>query len=844
MSLSAYHQKRKFEKTPEPSGKEIKTTGPLRFVVQKHQASRLHYDFRLELDGVLKSWAVPKGPSLNPEDKRLAMEVEDHPIQYENFEGIIPKGNYGAGTVMVWDKGVYSPLDTVDRKKAEKILTEQLKKGHLTFILLGEKLKGEFALIRTPHADEKAWLLIKKADEYAIRKNILKKEYSVLTHKSMPDIQKNAEKEHNVWLGKPKDIDLGGAKKGKSEHAIKPMLATNAGEPFDDPNWIFELKWDGYRAIAEITKRKVQLYSRNHQSFSEKYAPIIASLEKIPGEIVLDGEIVVLDKKGRPDFQLMQDFPNSKGELIYYVFDILYYEGHNLKTLPLIKRKEILRQILPDLPYLRYGDYIEAHGKAFFREAHKIHLEGIMAKKADSKYYEGSRSKEWLKIKLSLRQEAVIAGFTEPKGNRQHFGALVLGLYRHGKLEYIGHTGGGFNDKALEATIKKLKKITRKESPFEVTPKTNAPVTWVKPELICEVTFQEWTKEHIMRQPIFLGLRDDKAATEVEDEGAEGSESLEAKGRENPSGTEKVAEANTKKSVKKQKLQLTNLSKVFWPKEKYTKGDLIDYYSDIAKILLPHLKDRPESLLRFPDGITGEGFYQKNVSNLSAEWLKTIKIYSDSNDKTIEYLLCQDKKTLLYIINLGCIDLNPWSSRKGHLEHPDYIILDLDPEKVSFEKIVEVAFATREVLENLHMKSFPKTSGSRGIHIYIPMGAKYNYEQARNFSLLLGMQVQEKLPNLVSLKRNPKDRQGMVYIDYLRNSKGQTAASVYSVRAKPGATVSTPLKWEEVNKRLDPSQFTIKTMRKRLEKHGDLFKGVLGKGIDMKKILKKLEKLN
>jgi bifunctional non-homologous end joining protein LigD len=822
MSLSAYHQKRKFDKTPEPAGKELKTSGPLRFVVQKHEASRLHYDFRLELDGVLKSWAVPKGPSLNPEDKRLAMEVEDHPMEYENFEGIIPKGNYGAGTVMVWDKGVYSPLDTVERKKAEKILRDQLKKGHLTFVLLGEKVKGEFALIKTPHAEEKAWLLIKKGDEYATRKNILTKDHSVLTGRTMEEIEKKAPTERNIWLGKPKDVDLSGAKKGRLEHAVKPMLATSIEEPFDNPDWIFELKWDGYRAIAEISDRKAKLYSRNHQSFNEKYAPIVTSLEKIPGNMVLDGEIVVVDKKGRPDFQLMQDYPSSGGELIYYVFDILYYEGRNLKTLPLIKRKEIVKEVLPDLPYLRYGDYISTHGKAFFKEAHKLQLEGIMAKKADSEYFEGSRSKDWLKIKISLRQEAVIAGFTEPKGNRQHFGALVLGLYRHGKLEYIGHTGGGFNDKSLEATIKKLKKITRKESPFAVVPKTNAPVTWVKPELICEVTFHEWTKDHIMRQPIFLGLRDDKAASEVEDEVSAKKEAKHEK-------------------IGKQTVTLTNLSKVFWPKEGYTKGDLIEYYSEMSKVLLPYLIDRPESLLRYPDGITGQGFYQKNVSNLTADWLKTIKIHSNSGDKTVEYLLCQDKETLLYIINLGCIDLHPWASRKGSLSHPDFIILDLDPEKVSFEKVIEVALTTRQILEDLDIKSYIKTSGSRGLHIYIPMGAKYDYDQARNFSLLLGMQVQEKLPDLVSLKRNPKDRQGMVYIDYLRNIKSQTAASAYSVRPKPGATVSTPLRWEEVNTKLDPSVFTIKTMRKRLDKHGDLFKGVMGKGVDMKKVLKKLE---
>lgn len=828
MKLHDYKKKREFSQTPEPRGTLKKNSGPLTFVVQKHQATQLHYDFRLELDGVLKSWAVPKGPSLNTKAKHLAMMVEDHPLDYASFEGIIPKGNYGAGIVMVWDKGVYSPIAAVDRQGAEDILNDQLAKGHLTFIMLGEKLQGEFALVKIHNAEKNAWLLIKAGDEYASKKDILLQDHSVLTGRSLEEIAKQAAKKQEVWFSKPKSLDLTAIPKGQMPYNVKPMLAQAVAEPFDRHNWIFELKYDGYRAIAEIESGIVKLYSRNHLSYNEKFSLVAQSLTKFPGDVVLDGEIVVVDTKGHPHFQWLQDYPKEKhGELIYYVFDILYYAGHDLTSLPLLRRKEFLKQVLPPLPHIVYADHIEETGIAMFQQANKLGLEGIMAKNGQSEYKLASRTNDWLKIKTHLRQETVIAGFTNPRGGRKYFGALVLGIYKQGKLHYIGHTGGGFDQQTLKNIFHRLQPLAQKACPFATEPETNAPVTWVEPVLIAEVTFSNWTKDGQMRQPVFLGLREDKKAAEVEQEAYFSQDPLEKEGKE--------------LMIDKQKLTLTNLAKIFWPQEKYTKGDLIDYYREIAALILPYLKDRPESLLRYPNGITGNSFFQKDSSTLDASWIKRIMIHSDSGEKDIEYLLCQDEATLVYLINLGCIDLNPWSSRIKHLDKPDYLIIDLDPENTNFSQVIKVAQAARDVLEKLAIESYCKTSGATGLHIYIPMGAKYTYEQTRKLAELLCIQIHNKIPQITSLKRNPKDRQGLVYLDYLQNIRGQTLASVYSVRAQPGATVSTPLLWSEVTVKLHPSQYTIKNVPHRIQKHGDLFDDVLGKGIDLEKVLKNLE---
>jgi bifunctional non-homologous end joining protein LigD len=513
---------------------------------------------------------------------------------------------------------------------------------------------------------------------------------------------------------------------------------------------------------------------------------------------------------------------------MYYVFDILYYDGHDLMDEPLMKRKAFLQQTLPQLPHIAYADHLKTHGIAMFRQTTQLGLEGIMAKKADSPYKMGGRSKSWLKMKSMKRQEVVIGGFTRPKGMRNHFGALLIGVYKGRKLTYVGHVGGGFDEDSLESIYKLLKPLEIEDCPFETKPQTNTPATWVKPKILAEVTFSEWTKDDIMRHPIFIGLREDKKAEEVEKE---------------DSSTLNQRKTSKAKPVDEQDLEFSNLSKIFWPKEKYTKRDLINYYREVAPIILPYLKDRPESLLRYPNGIFGKSFYQKDASLLNVDWIPTIPVYSDSNQKEIEYLLCQNKATLLYLANLGCIDLNPWNSRVGSLENPDYLLIDLDPEEADFSAVIQTALTCRTVLEQLDIPSFPKTSGATGMHIYVPLGAQYSYEQTRQLAELLCIQVHAKIPDITSLKRSPKDRHGLVYLDYLQNRVGQTLASVYSVRAKPGATVSTPLLWSEVNKKLRPTQFTIKNTMNRIHKHGDLFKGVLGTGIDMGKVLGKIEKL-
>lgn len=592
---------------------------------------------------------------------------------------------------------------------------------------------------------------------------------------------------------------------------IKPMLATLVEAPFDNPDWIYEIKWDGYRAIAQIekgqVKSKVQLYSRNGLSFNDKYPEVVKALKKLKHNIILDGEIVALDKRGRSVFELLQN-AGEKTELNYVVFDILYLDGRDLTKLPLLERKKILKTILPRNGIIKYSDHIEKLGVKFFEKAKKATLEGIMAKNKSSIYKPGERSKDWQKIKISMEQEAVIGGFTAPKGSRKLIGALVLGVYENGKLIYIGHTGGGFDEAKISAVYKKLKPLISSKSPFEKAPKTNAPVTWVKPKLVCEVKFENWTNEGHMRQPIFLGLREDKDAKEV---------------------IREVAREVTKEAF-------SHLDKVFWPDEGYTKGDVINYYDKMAKTILPYLIDRPESLNRHPDGIKGINFYHKNITIKTPPFVKTASL------NKVNYLVCNNKETLLYMANLGCIEINPWASRLANPNKPDFLIIDLDPGTVPFEKLIGVAKIAHEVLELAKIPSFIKTSGKKGMHIAIPMGSKYTYEEVRLFAEIIVRRIHEKAPKITSLERHPAKRKNKVYLDYLQNGRGQTLAAPYSLRPWPGATVSTPLKWNEVKPGLHPSKFTIETIFPRLKKYGDLWKPVLEKGIDMDKSLKLLNR--
>lgn len=852
MELETYHKKRNFSHTPEPKGQPKKRTGPLQFVVQRHEATKLHYDFRLELGGVLKSWAVPKGPSLNPSDKRLAVETEDHPLSYASFEGDIPEGNYGAGHVDIWDQGSYHAAETEDPEESEKLLLQGLEAGSVSFVLEGEKLQGTFSMVRMKGRQKGAWLLIKKKDQAAVAEDYESEEH---LQDISPGQKRTAAGTEKLKADKPQ-AKKAQAKKKKSKaasgapemaHDLQPMKAKLTDGPFDGDDWIFEIKWDGYRAIAELQDGQVALYSRSGKSYGDKYPPVVESLKElgIGQEMVLDGEIVVLDDEGHSSFQQLQNYQNSPSEHLYfYVFDLLYLNGEDLRSLPLLERKQKLAALLnQDLLAVRYSDHIKGKGKDFFKEAQRKNIEGIMAKKADSPYRTGKRSSEWLKIKTHLRQEAVIGGFTAPKGTRKHIGALVLGVYQEAKLTYVGQCGSGFNSQSLKTLKEKLNPLVQEISPFAEQLKPNAPVSWVKPVLVAEISFAEWTEGGLMRQAIFQGLREDKKPEEVVRESAEPTEKAEKK-TEAPklaaSGRKRGKESkSTEKQIEGQVVLLSSLDKVYWPEENISKGELIEYYQSIAEVLLPYLQDRPQSLLRHPAGILKPGFVQKDVPH-APDWVRTEKIKAETTGEDVEYLLCENKASLAYMNNLGCIQLNPWNSRVTKLQQPDYMVMDLDPGNNTFDQVVEVALATKEVLDRACATAFCKTSGATGIHIFVPLEAKYSFEQARQFAHIVGQLVHEKLPKLTSLERNPEKRRRQVYLDYLQNSIGQTMAAVYSARPRPGAPVSTPLAWEELKKGLHPSSFNIRNIPGRLKEKGDLFKGVLGKGIDLLACLEKL----
>ncbi len=843
VSLQKYQAKRRFAETPEPRGQKQPSRGALRFVVQKHAARRLHYDLRLELDGTLKSWAVPKGPSLDPDDKRLAILVEDHPLDYRSFEGTIPAGNYGAGTVMVWDQGTYHARQTTDRTEGGELLRQGLEKGHLTFVLNGEKLRGEFALLRLKRGDAKDWLLIKKRDQFASTSDVRDQDRSVLTGRSMEEITEGLPSTNSRTGRKAVRLDLSDAPKAKMPHYISPMLATAVDQAFDRKGWLFEVKWDGYRAIAEVEQDRVRLYSRRLLSFEKRYPSVVRSLERLGHEAVLDGEIVVVDAAGKPDFQLLQNYlKNGEGQLVYYVFDLLYLDGHDLRNLPLVRRKELLRKILPELPSVKFSDHVEEHGVAFFEAVAGQGLEGILAKEGASRYRAALRSHSWLKLKIGSRQEAVIGGFTQPKGGRKNLGALVLGVYEGDDLVYVGHAGGGFTEASLEHVRAQLDPLIQDACPFKKKPKTNAPVRWVRPELVCEVAFQKWTQDGNLRQPIFLGLRPDKPARSVHREQAEPAQELldPPASRNLPMANKRPSKSAGEVVIDGTVVRLTNQDKVYWPKEGYTKGDLVRYYREVAPVILPYLEDRPESLHRHPNGIDGKSFFQKDMGDQPPDWVKMVKVRSDSENKEINYVVCQDEATLTYMANLGCIELNPWSSRIGSLDKPDYLVIDLDPEDVPFPTVVEAALMVRKVLEKAGAVGYCKTSGKRGLHIYVPLGARYGYDQARQFAEIIAKLVNAKLPATTSVIRPPALRRQRVYLDFLQNRQGQTLAAPYSVRPVVGAKVAAPLKWSEVRSDLDPAKFTITTMAKRLDKVGDLWNPVLGPGIDLQACLERL----
>jgi len=846
MTLTKYKQKRNLESTSEPSGKIMKAEPGLIFVIHKHDAKQLHYDLRLEMDGVLKSWAVPKGPSLNPDDKRLAIMVEDHPYDYKDFEGNIPRGNYGAGNVIIWDNGFYTPADIEQGENSEKKLKAGLHKGHISFILKGKKLKGEFSLVRIKDSKEDAWLLIKKNDKYASQSDILEKDKSVVSSSTIEALNKKSQKEIAPGNKKIKKVinEETPDQANTAPEFIKPMLAELTTRPFDDEDWVFEIKFDGYRTIAVIDNKQVDLYSRNKLSFNEKFKPIQLELKKLTHSAVLDGEVVVEDKTGRSDFQLLQNYQKTgKGNIKYYVFDILNLDGNDTRKLSLLERKELLKILInKKFKNILFSRHIIKDGKSFFETAVKNNFEGIIAKAAGSPYRTGARSREWLKIKSTREEEAVIAGITNPRGSRKYFGSILLAQYKGKILKYIGNCGTGFDEDTLKDLYNKFKPIFRATSPLDEKVVSREKIQWIDPHYVCQVKFTERTQDGILRHPVYLGLRVDKGTKEVIMSKPEGIiENHNIKNEEMEPDAEVMSNENDfDYKVGKITLHLTNQKKIYFPDDDITKGDIVSYYNEVAEVILPYLKNRPQSLNRFPNGINGPSFFQKDFDvDKIPSWLKTTRVKSDSKNDYIDYLLCNDKATLLYMANLGCIELNPWNSTIKNPENPDWMVIDMDPEKVDFRKVAETAAKIRNILESIEVDSYCKTSGSRGLHIYIPLAARYDYDSVKIFAKFIATTIHQQIPEITSIERTVSKRQKKIYLDYLQNNSSQTVAAPYSVRPRPGATVSTPLEWSEVNRNLSPDQFTIKTILKRIDKKGDLWMPMLGKGLNLNKLIKK-----
>nr|WP_256537291.1 DNA ligase D [Mucilaginibacter aquariorum] len=777
--------------------------------------------------------------------------------------------------------------------------------------MFGEKLKGEFALVKTHGMGENGWLLIKHKDEFATTADITKKDKSVLTGKTIDQMAKTGEKvwqhgheedvlpdkeleeEVNVEVTEEPDVKsiLKSAPKSPIPVNVKPMKATLVDEPFDEPGWIFEVKWDGYRAVAIIDKNDdAQLISRNNLPF-EKYYPINDALKGWEINAVLDGELLVLNDKGISDFGAMQNWRSeADGNLVYYVFDILWYEGKNLMGLPLTQRQAILQSILPtNNDHIRQSKVFNANGIDFFAAAERMGLEGIIAKRADSVYTSDLRSKEWLKVKVKRRQEVIIAGFTKNEGAGKSFSALVLGVYNaKGELQFVGKVGTGFSDKLQKEMMAQFEPLITKNSPFEYEVDVDKPTrfrpkrmgakpTWLKPVLVCEVGFAEVTSDGVFRQPSFKGMRIDKQAKDVilenpEDTGEIVAESAHIDKLPGDSGSkeskpkiksqfkglatddlklepikslERKTLLNPKEDTQTKKvcghdLKFNHVTKLYWPEDKITKGQMLNYYYKVGEYMMPYLKDRPMSLNRFPGGIHGQSFYQKNVTDKAPDWAKTFDHVTDEG-KVTKYLVGTDEASLLWMSSLGCIEINPWFSRAQTPDNPDYCVIDLDPDKHTYDQVVEAARITKDILDAMGVPSFPKTSGSTGMHIYIPLAGKYTYQQSQIFANIIVKHVHEQIPDYTSLERSIAARKGKMYLDFLQNRPGATIAGPYSLRPKPGATVSMPLSWDEVKPGLTIQHFNIHNSLDRLRETGDLFHGVLGEGIDLEKTLKKAQ---
>lgn len=773
-----------------------------RFVVQRHQARKLHYDLRLEINGTLKSWAVPKGPSMNPNDKRLAIRTEDHPISYLHFYGTIPKGNYGAGEMNIWDTGTFE----IDRAELDMSAHEQLQRGNLKLIFFGKYLKGQFALVETGERNAKeSWLLIKKKDTYAT------------------DFQFDAE----ALIGKETATSQKKSIEIHPNSILRPMLASSKKEIFNDPEWIYELKWDGYRVLAHRSEKGVLLQSRNGINLNSKFPVLAEELKQLEHDTILDGEVVILDSDGVSQFGELQNYPTSIGVLKFYVFDMLYLNGHSMLELPLLDRKSLITDVIAGLEITQLCDHIEGMGIALFQKATEAGMEGVMAKRKDSSYTPGARTEKWLKVKSVESIDTLICGYTDSVEGGAAFGSLILGTKEKDTLKYVGNCGSGFGELYRKKLLDQFQSLRTDKNPFgkKLALKGRKP-NWMIPGLACEVNYSQLTKNGILRNPVFKKMIGEPLYPETQ----------------STTAFPKKRFSSSKETIRIDGLPvpISNIDKIYWPESGLTKYDLIDYYLGISETILPYLIDRPQSLHRHPNGISQEGFYQKDNESLP-EWVETTTIYSKSSKRNIEYLLCQNTASLVYMANLGCIEINPWNSRTQHLEYPDYGIIDLDPPTATdFDSVIPIAKEFKNLLNELEISAFCKTSGSKGLHIYLPMGGEYTYEETRNFIKLLCYFVSQRLPKIATLERRIKNRKGKVYLDYLQNRMGHTIASAYAVRPLPGAPISAPIQCDELKAGLNAQKFTINNISERMDEVGDLFESLFQKPFDMETVLQKL----
>ncbi|MDQ3823130.1 MAG: DNA ligase D, partial [Actinomycetota bacterium] len=765
---------------PEPFGGRKRGKEPI-FVVQRHDARRLHYDFRLERDGALASWAVPKGVPLEPGQRQLAVHVEDHPLEYASFEGEIPKGQYGAGTVEIWDRGTYE-------------LVEEKKDGGLTVRLHGDRLEGTWTLVPAKlDGDPKNWLLIKKRED-------------------------------------------GAQPVARTEYA--PMLATLADDVPRGKGWLFEVKWDGYRAVAYVRGGEATLVSRNGNDLTGRFPGVGKAIERAvrSPECVLDGEVGALDENGRMTFSAMQQ-GKSGTSYVYVAFDVLEIDGRPLVDRPLTERREALGGLLDGRNRAVQLSEAFDDGEALFRAAEEQGFEGIIAKRTDSRYLAGRRTRDWLKVKTHGEQEFVVAGYTRGKGRRSAgFGSLVLAVHDEdaGGLRYVGNVGTGFTDAEIDRLLDLLRPLERDTSPFRAVPKMpkvrRGDVVWLEPELVAQVEFAEWTHDGHLRAPRYKGLREDKPAEEVEREDPVPEPEPKSASGSKP----QTVEGPVPKEIRKgdRVLKLSNLDKVFFPDDGITKGDLLSYYRAIAPVLVPHLKGRPFTMKRYPDGIAGGFFFQKDAPKHMPDWIPTRKFWASTRDRPpkrrlIDFALVEDELALLWMVNMGCIDMNTWYSRVDKPERPDFVLFDLDPSPdVGFAETIEVALILKQALDALGLQSFPKTSGSEGIHVLVPIARRHTYDDTRQFSEIVAGAIARAHRGLATTEWSKRKRRG-VLIDANQNGEGKTIASVYSVRPKPGAPVSTPLRWDEVNEKLNPSIYSMDVVLDRVRRGGDVFEPVL-----------------